>query len=202
MIAGTASLTTYLLVVRPYFLRWGTTDAEVKRTLLGDELVPNPKTGYTQAITINVPPEKVWPWIVQIGYQRGGWYTYDWFYQLTKSGNFVDGHSANRIISELQMVKVGDIIRIHAEGPYTIAHLEPNRAMVLQAKDDVAPMNISWAFILEPLGSHVTRLVVRNRTDYGSDPGMGLFLTAFTDGGALIMQPKMLKGIKQRSETL
>jgi len=75
-------LAAYLVVLRPRSHRWGATKAELRRSLPGDGLVHTVKVGYTQAITINAPPEEVWPWLVQIGYQRGGWYTYDWFYPI------------------------------------------------------------------------------------------------------------------------
>ena len=94
-------------LLRPAFNSWGATESELAKTLPGDELNPAPISTFTHAITIDAPPEKVWPWVVQIGMERGGWYTYDWFYDLTGSGGFVDGHSSDRIVPELQGLKVG-----------------------------------------------------------------------------------------------
>ena len=75
-------LAIYLAVLRPWSHHRGATDAEVSGSLPGDDLVPTPKIAYTQAITIDRPAEEVWPWLVQIGYQRAGWYTYDWAYKI------------------------------------------------------------------------------------------------------------------------
>jgi hypothetical protein len=121
-------LAAYLVVLRPRSHRWGVTNAELRRSLPGDDLVPIVKVGYAQAITIKAPPEEVWPWLVQIGYQRGGWYTYDWMYKLLGAADFYDGNrSADRIIPELQDLKVGDTIKIFQQAPFDVVALEPNR---------------------------------------------------------------------------
>ena len=215
LLAVVVVLGVYLFVLRPRSLRWGATDAEVTRSLPGDELVPNVKVGYTQAITISAPPEEVWPWVIQMGYGRAGWYTYDWFYKLTGSGNFHDGNrSANRIISELQDLKVGDPIKIFETAPYDVVILEPNRVLALLARVDwdteetfelseTMPanfMNNSWVYVLEPADANSSRLLVRWRGDYSPKLGNALALGIPTEAGALIMQPKMFKGIKARAE--
>jgi len=208
-------LAAYLVVLRPRSHRWGATNAELGRSLPGDDLVPNVKVGYTQAITINAPPEQVWPWLVQIGYGRGGWYTYDWVYKLLGGGDFYDGaRSADRIIPELQDLKVGDSIRIFEQGPFNVVTLEPNRLLVLLARvdwdteetfelSDTMPanyMNNGWVYVLEEVDKDSTRLIVRWRGDYSPGLGNALGLGIPTEAGALIMQPKMLKGIKARAE--
>jgi hypothetical protein len=208
-------LAAYLVVLRPRSHRWGATNAELGRSLPGDDLVPNVKVGYTQAITINAPPEEVWPWLVQIGYGRGGWYTYDWVYKLLGGGDFYDGaRSADRIIPELQDLKVGDSIRIFEQGPFNVVTLEPNRLLVLLARvdwdteetfelSDTMPanyMNNGWVYVLEEVDKDSTRLIVRWRGDYSPGLGNALGLGIPTEAGALIMQPKMLKGIKARAE--
>jgi len=215
LLAVVVVLGVYLFVLRPRSLRWGATDAEVTRSLPGDELVPNVKVGYTQAITISAPPEEVWPWVIQMGYGRAGWYTYDWFYKLTGSGNFHDGNrSANRIIPELQDLKVGDPIKIFETAPYDVVILEPNRVLALLARVDwdteetfelseTMPanfMNNSWVYVLEPADANSSRLLVRWRGDYSPKLGNALALGIPTEAGALIMQPKMFKGIKARAE--
>ena len=205
----------YLVVLRPRSHRWGATSEEVQRSLPGDELVPNVKVGFTQAITINVPPEEVWPWLIQIGYQRGGWYTYDWFYKLMGGADFYDGdRSADRIIPELQDVKVGDQIKIFEQGPFDIVALEPNKLLVLLARvdwdtgesfeiTDKMPgnyLNNSWVYALQEVGGNSTRVIVRWRGDYSPGLGNALGLGIPTEAGALVMQPKMLKGLKARAE--
>ena len=202
------------LILRPWSHRRGAIEEEVGGTLPGDDLVPNSRTGYTQAITIHSSPAKVWPWLIQVGYRRAGWYTYDWFYRLIKSDEFVDGHSSNRIVPELQDLKVGDEIAIFAAGPFKVAALEPNRALVLLARvdfktgrtfelTDPAPgnfLNNSWAFVLHEVDANTTRLVVRYRMDFSPSMVNKMAYSIPTDGGALIFQPKMLKGIKERAE--
>ena len=207
----------YLLWLRPRSLRWGATDAELRGSLPGDDLVPNVKVGYTQVITVNAPPEEVWPWQVQIGYARGGWYTYDWFYKLTGSADFYDGdRSAERIIPELQDLKVGDTIDLARGMSFEVVALEPNRVLVLLARVDVDTgerfelsdtmpanyLNISWVYALEEIDENSSRLIVRWHGD--TTPGLGnaLAINVPAEAGALIMQPKLLKGIKVRAEAL
>jgi len=208
-------LGVYLAVLRPRSHRWGATEAELGRVLPGDDLVPTVKAGYTQAITINAPPERVWPWLVQIGYGRAGWYTYDWVYKFLGGANFYEGdRSADRIIPELQDLKVGDAIRIFEQGPFEVMALEPDRLLVLLARVDwdtadtfelseAMPanyLNNSWVYVLEKADQDSTRLIVRWRGDYSPGLGSALSLGIPTEVGALIMQPKMLKGIKARAE--
>jgi hypothetical protein len=213
--AGAATVAlVFVLILRQWRQPRSATREEVRATLPGDDLVPNPRTGYTQAITIHAPPGNVWPWLIQVGYRRAGWYTYDWFYKLIKSDEFVDGHSSNRIVPELQNLKVGDEIAIFAAGPFKVAVLEPNRTLVLLARVDFTtgkpfeladPMpgnflNNSWVFVLEKVDANTTRLVVRYRMDYSPSMLNKLAYSIPTDGGALIFQPKMLQGIKERAE--
>lgn len=208
-------LAIYLVVFRPRSHRWGTTEAELRGSLPGDDLVPNVKVGYTQAITINAPPEEVWPWLVQIGYQRGGWYTYDWVYKLMGAADFYDGsRSADRIIPELQDLKIGDTIKIFEQASFDVVALEPNRTLGLLARVDVDTgeyfelsdttptnfLNNSWVYVLEQVDDNNTRLIVRWRGDYSPGLANALGLGIPTEAGALIMQPKLLKGIKARAE--
>jgi hypothetical protein len=208
-------LAIYLVLLRPRSHRWGATDAEVRSALPGDDLVPTAPVGFTQAITINAPPEEVWPWLVQIGYGRAGWYTYDWFYKLTGSADFYDGdRSAERIIPELQDLKVGDTIELARGMSFEVVTLEPNRVLVLLARvdwdtgegfelSDTMPanyLNISWVYALEEMDKDTTRLIVRWHGDTGPGLGNALAINVPAEGGALIMQPRLLKGIKARAE--
>jgi hypothetical protein len=208
-------LVVYLALLRPRSHRWGLTNGEVGRSLPGDDLVPIPKVEYTQAITIEAPPEEVWPWLVQIGYGRAGWYTYDWFYKLTGSDSFFDGdRSAERIIPELQDLKVGDTIELAQGMSFEVVTLEPNRVLVLLARvdldsgesfelSDTMPanyLNISWVYTLDVLDANSARLSVRWRGDTSPGLGNALAINVPAEAGALIMQPKLLTGIKARSE--
>lgn len=205
----------YLVLLRPWSHRWGATEAEVRKSLPGDDLVPSPKDVYTQAITIDAPPAEVWPWLIQIGYKRAGWYTYDWFYKLMGSGDFYDGaRSADRIIPELQDLQVGDTIELAQGIAFDVFTLEPNRVLALLARADLDTgegfelsdprpdkyISISWVYALEELDGNRTRLLVRWHGD--TSPGLGTALAIHipTEAGALVMQPKLLKGIKARAE--
>ena len=206
----------YLAVLRPWQLRRGATDAEVRRSLPGDDLVPDPKCGYTQAVTIKAPVSEVWPWLVQIGYKRAGWYSHDLLHRLMGIAGSVDGEhrSAKRIIPELQDLRVGDVIEIAPGMGYVVVGIEPEQVLVLQSKVDTSKweslsssdplpakyLSSSWAWFLEAIDEETTRLIVRVRSDYS--PGL---LSALSAGipnelGSLIMQPKTLRVLKQRAE--
>ena len=118
-IAGIAlgtGLALYHVVMRPWQLNWGATQTEARRRYPGDELVPHPAYQTTRAISIRTPVAEIWPWLVQIGYQRGGFYSYDRLENM--SG--LDITSADRIVPEYQHLAVGDSIRIAPETPLTV----------------------------------------------------------------------------------
>jgi hypothetical protein len=194
----------YALAIRPWHLRRGSTPDEVQRSLPGDELVPDPKYVWTQAITIHAPPSEVWPWLVQIGNQRAGWYSWDAIHRLLGvAGSVDDEHrSANRIIPELQNLQVGDQIRMMPEGTgmpgYTIVSIEPERALVTRIEDELNP--VSWAWVLEPIDADSTRLIARFRQDWEPKLANLLGFWIADELGSLVMQPKTLSGIKQRAE--
>jgi hypothetical protein len=154
------ALAGYDVLIRPRLREWGATADERARRLPGDDIVEPVMTHYTKALTIDAPPSAVWPWLVQIGDHRAGFYSYDWIERFVFLGtvHYVEGnHSATRIHPELQRVSVGDRIntgsigRIVVGNPVTV--LEPDHALVIG----------SWAFVLEPLPGERTRLLVRER---------------------------------------
>lgn len=194
----------------------GATGAETRRSLPGDDLVPSPKSGYSQAISIRAPKSEVWPWLVQIGYKRAGWYTYDSLHRLVGIAGCVDDErcSAKRIIPELQDLKVGDIIEIAPGMGYAVQSLEPERVMVLQSILDAskwesvssaAPLpeeylKSSWAWFLEEIDAETTRLIVRVRNDH--DPSLLSTLGTSISNvlGKMVMLPRTLRVLKQRAE--
>ena len=207
---------TAFLETSRYKLGRGATQDEVRRSLPGDDLVPSPKSGYTQAITIRAPKSRVWPWLVQIGYKRAGWYTYDFLHRLVGIAGCVDDErcSAKRIIPELQGLKVGDLIEIAPGMGYAVAGLEPEQALILYSILDTgtwesvssnAPLpekylRSGWVWFLKEMDEDTTRLIVRVRSDH--DPGLLSTLgTAISDLlGRMVMQPKTLRVLKQRAE--
>ena len=192
----------YAFVVRPWHLRRGSTKDEARRSLPGDELVPDPKFVWNQAITVNAPAAEVWPWVVQIGNQRAGWYSWDGIHRLLGVAGSVDDPrgSANRIIPELQNLQIGDEIRMMPEDMgvpgYKVVSIEPDRALVTHIDDENAS---SWVWVLDPIDAETTRLIVRFRQKWERGL-MGLAIWIGDELGSLVMQPKTLSGIKQRAE--
>ena len=109
--------------VRQWWKTWGVVPDEATRELPGDELVPDAQAIDTRGIIIEAPPERIWPWLVQMGYGRGGWYSID---QLDMRGK-----SADRIVEAWQDLAVGDVVPTHPGGGFTVRLLERNRALVL-----------------------------------------------------------------------
>jgi hypothetical protein len=193
--AGTAAaLETTRRLVRTPVLTWGATEEEAGRSLPGDELLEDPAVVSTRAITIDAPPSAVWPWLVQMGSGRGGAYTYDWIENLFGLGM----HSAERIHPEWQNLAVGDVVpgRESLQG-MRVEVLDPERALVTRSEDGTWV----WAFVLEDLGGR-TRLLSRNRIAM-PDPSLGDRIgMAVMEPGSLVMERKMLHGIKERAERL
>lgn len=200
---GAAAAVTYELVIRPWHLRWGATAQESQRPLPGDELVPHPRQSSTRAITIYAPAAEIWPWLVQLGQGRGGFYSHDWLENLAGCNI----HSASRVIPKYQQLAVGDRVRLGPEGYpfYTVAAIEPEQALVLRAGDpkEASPhVYDSWVFYLNEITSGLTRLIVRNRRDYTSTAANFITWRIITEPAQFVMESKMLQGIKQRAETV
>ena len=193
--AGTAVvLEATRRLVRQPVLTWGATHEEVARTLPGDELLPDAAVLSTRAVTIDAPPSAVWPWLVQMGSGRGGAYTYDWIENLFGLGI----HSADTIHPEWQDLAVGDVIPGRRSlSDMRVEVLEPERALVLRSEDGTWV----WAFVLDELEG-TTRLISRNRVAM-VEPSLGDRIgMAVMEPGSLVMERKMLHGIRERAERL
>ena len=193
-LAAALEVVTYPLW-RPWCLTWGATGGEAALVLPGDELLAEPDLITTRAVAVDAPPSAIWPWLVQMGPGRGGAYTYDWIENLFGLGM----HSADEVLPQYQDLKTGDAWRLGRGGPVLrVAVLEPQRSMVVRSDDG----SWVWAFALIPAGQG-TRLISRNRI---ATPGFSRLMRAFytyaMEPGSLIMERKMLLGIKQRAERL
>ena len=125
---GLAAVASYLFVVRPWMLSWGATEVETNHLLPGDELIPEPKLHATHAVNIQASPAAIWPWLVQLGQGRGGFYSYEWI----ENSMGLEIQNANRILPEHQNLKVGDTIPLAPDGfGVPVAILEAQRTLVL-----------------------------------------------------------------------
>jgi hypothetical protein len=181
---------------RDWCLTWGATGDEAARTLPGDDLLAEPDVVSTRAVTIGARPRFIWPWLVQMGPGRGGAYTYDWIENLFGLGM----HSADKILPEFQDLKVGDAQQLGARGPVLrVAALDPEKSLVLRSDDG----HWTWAFVIVPGDRYTTRLISRNRiATPGASALTRALYTYLMEPGSLIMERKMLLGIKHRAEHL
>jgi hypothetical protein len=186
----------YWLPLRKWFRRWGTTPADLTRVMRGDATVVDPTYAATLAVTVEAKPADIWPWLVQMGYQRGGLYSYDW---LDRLFGYLDRPSANRILSEYQELRVGDEIPVGRGGGFPVTAIEPYRALVLSGSGD--GFQWVWQFGLFPLDEMRTRLVSRNSVRVPSTLGSWLFMRVI-EPAAFLMTRRMLLGLKRRAETL
>ena len=179
---------------RPWQLSWGATPEDLARSMPGDEIVRRPIFNATRGVTVNAPPEEIWPWIVQIGFWRAGWYTYD---LLDNAGR----HSAERIAPELQHMEVGDLVPLGPgkDSGLRVKEFVPNRSMVWGSKKDD---RTTWVWSLDPMPDGKTRLLTRVRAPISwAEPLTILWLVMFELADFPMMR-KCLFGIKRRAETL
>jgi hypothetical protein len=182
---------------------WGATAAEVAAVLPGDELVPEPAEQTTLAVTVEAPAEEVWEWLVQIGQDRGGMYSYDWLENLL--GLHI--HSTDEIRAEWQHLAAGDRVVVVPEGnrlmpagyAFQVAGVERPRALVLRQAPPEHPWNGVWSFSVVPAGEGRCRLLSRSRTEVPSQEGVRV-ATRVGEPVTLVMTRRMLHGIKRRAE--
>src|SRR3954464_10087842 len=216
-----AFIATYVLVVRPRVKAWGMDPAEVELPLPGDELVTEPNAIETRGVTIEAPVANVWPYLVQMGFGRAGWYSYEVLDSKVPS--------ADSVIPELQNLAEGDVMPISpGGGGFIVKTVDFERALVLytdtataraQAEQEVAtaspdsPMygmkmsgasfpefSASWAFYLKPTDDGKTRLIERFRAKTpGSGPATAV-LGEVMGTGIVLMTRKQMLGIKERAE--
>lgn len=195
---------------RWWFLRWGADVAEAVAALPGDELIDAPTILTTRAITIEAPPEDIWPWLVQMGQDRGGLYSYDWLENLCG----LHFHNADRIVPEWQQLDVGDQIRTApaAAGPeagFTVVAIDPFRSIVTAVGDPTQvladaeagalPQGGTWVFVLRPIDDHRTRLIVRLRARFGLPKAAEWIAVRLLEPVHFVMERKQLHGIRQRA---
>jgi hypothetical protein len=206
LVGGTVILSPLL---RPWYRRWGATLQEAQRVLPGDEWVLHPKSQITLAITIQSPVEAVWPWFVQLGCQRAGWYSYD----LLDNGGVP---SAEAILPQYQHLQVGDIVKAVPKGEFgfPVALLDPCRVLTLggtlntKTGQSASPgdpgleayFSGDQTFYMEPDGANATRLFFRMRTNWNPSLMNNLIYGVIVEGASFVMGRKMLLNLKRLVE--
>jgi hypothetical protein len=198
--AGSATATVFL--TRRLAERSGATTVEAHSALPGDDLVPNPQIQTTRAITIHAPVAAVWPWVAQLGYHRGGWYTNAGLDKLLWR---IDNPSADHILQEFQHLEVGDIVPDGPEGTarFTVAAVTPGYLLALHDPDGthIPHTKFSWTFVLQESDAGSTRLILRTRATYPqrwwTTP---LAYLVLGPADYFMAHVQMLRGIKERAE--
>jgi hypothetical protein len=223
-VAGAAAL-TYRFAFLPWFRSWGVNPTDSARTLPGDDVIPGAVTAETRVISIDASPASVWPWLVQMGFGRAGWYSYD---PIDMSGT-----SAHEILPEFQALAVGDIVPTHPGGGFQVKALDAGRSLVLYSDTDLVrqqaeavaadpelatPANLqmtsailestqpvdfaaTWSFVLDPLPNGGTKLIERFRVRFGeTDKPWTRYTVPMVGFGVFVMMRKQMLGIKQRAE--
>lgn len=198
----------YGLVVRRRLLRWGATDEELSAAYPGADIVQGGKRGATTAVTVDAPPSRVWPWLVQMGCDRAGWYSWD---RLDNGGVA----SSAQIHPEWQDMSVGDHLASSPGGSgwFEVVKVEPERFLALRASLDLrgAPFEASgsrprffsdslWAFRLEELAGEQTRLVVSGYACSNPRPLTAIGDFVFWEPAHWIMQTRQFANLKRRAE--
>ena len=202
--AVVGGMAAYHFVMRPRMLRRGATSQEAAKVLPGDEITPPDPFRSTMATTIEATPEEIWPWLVQVGWNRGAFYSYNRIEALFG----MDLHNADRIDPEWQDVEIGDTMwmshpRMKYLFPVTkVAIIDPNRALVFAIYGpegaDEAPSG-AWSFILNPIDETSTRLISRLQVGTPSLVGKLVFY-GFEEPAHFIMQDGMFRGLRERVE--
>ncbi|MDQ0260432.1 proline iminopeptidase [Sinomonas atrocyanea] len=209
--ASAAAAIACLAALRPLFRHWGASRAEVSGPYPGADIVPDGERGATMAVTVDAPPEAVWPWLVQLGGDRGGWYSWD---RLDNGGR----PSADRIHPEWQDLKLGDTVkywtkRYGAVDAWTVAVLEPNRFLGLHGLSDLMGRRLDpaqprpsayteglWGFQLKELPGGRTRLVIGGYETFRPRAARWLLAEWIFPPIVWVMQARMLAVLKRNAE--
>ena len=186
----------YWFPIRRWMNQWGATPSDLARVMAGDSLLAEPTYSGTTAITVDARPEHIWPWLVQIGYQRGGLYSYDW---LDRLFGYLDRPSATSILPDFQHLAVGDTIPLGRGPSWPVAVVDPNRALVLDMRN-MGGLDWVWQFGLYTVDENRTQLVSRSCVRTRS--AWARLATYAIEPAGFLMTRRMLLGLKQRAEAL
>lgn len=208
LIVAAAASAGWALGVRPRMLDWGATPEEVAGPFPGAEIIPGGRRGGTMATTIDAPPAAVWPWLVQMGCDRAGWYSWD---RLDNGGR----RSAERIHPEWQSIAVGDRLLSRPDGStwFDVAAIEPGRFLALRASLDIrgrpfdprgtrpagAYSDSTWCFLLREIGDERTRLLVSGWADSRPALPARVMDALLWEPAHWLMQTRQFVGLKRRA---
>ncbi len=198
MVTGTVLviviLVTTIALIPRWTPTWGATEAEVARALPGDELIERTPSDSTHGATIDAAPAEVWPWIAQIGDDRGGFYSYTFIENLLMGEDLY--HNANRILPEYQNPQPGEGVVM---GSLKVYDVEPGKWLLVAQRPEAGDFDWVWLWHVEPLGTNQTRLLVRmaiRLPGVASNP----VVSKVTDLGAFVMGRRMIAGLRLRAE--
>ncbi len=194
-LAGLAVMAAvYLLLVRPWHRTWGASKTEAARPMPADGLVVDPDFEATRAVTIEAPPEKVWPWLVQMGRGRGGFYSWD---VIARAFRIQDGPSAAELPPGGPALRAGDEVPFGSGSGWPVTVVEPPTSLVFDIR--MPDLRLTWSWLLTPLPDGRSRLLLRLRGRFMESGGPGA-KAVFLDPGEYVMIRRMLGGIKARAE--
>lgn len=198
----------YLGIVRPWHRAWGATESEQRAALPGDDIVANvrPDATSTHAITIHAPAGRVWPWLAQLGQDRGGFYSYELFEDLVGC----EMENSTRLLPDKQDWQLGDKLwmyppdKLDGVGHAVLARLEPGRALGFATRQvgtpPTAPYDGSWTFVVERVTAHTTRLLVRGRAGGERSIAGSLFDVFAFEPMHFVMERKLMENVKRLAE--
>jgi hypothetical protein len=199
---------SYFFALRPWHRTWGATQREQQSRLPGDELVPaaSPDRDTTHAITIHAPINEVWPWLAQLGQDRGGFYSFEVLEDLVGC----EMNNADRILPGRQSWRVGDKLwmypshKMHGMGHALLSRFVPGRVLGFSTRSPAAQSSArydgSWSFVLEPMAAQETRLLIRSQAELQSSIGGRLFAVLVFEPMHFTMERRMMENIKLLAE--
>jgi hypothetical protein len=186
-------LAGYFFVARPYQLHWGATEEEASASMPGDEFDAAPDFLATRAITIQGTPQEIWPWLIQMGYNRAGFYGYDLLENLGSERGMI---SAEHILPEFQNFQIGDVVPISAVAEMEFHAIEPDRYLIWSGVEDTS----TFLWWLQKENATHTRLISRFRWSYDLTKPQELPLQVITEFSDHLAVRKILTGVKGRVE--
>lgn len=193
---GSLAAAAYAFVIRPWMLRWGSTVDERGRRLPGDDLAPDATYVTTRAVTIKASAQAIWPWLVQMGQDRAGFYTHNWVERVLQSG--IPDTSVIR--PEWQHLEVGDLMRTNRDiggkpMGWPVAAVEPGRSLVVASKSMPAG---TYAFVIDPIDADTSRLIVRDRAHWKWTEWP--FAALIYEPLHAYMETGLISGVRRRAE--